>query len=131
MHGSAFGATLRAWQVECQCATRKEIQVVILVQRSRRPRRWAGVAFFAALVVAMWWTERHESVGQAWLAPDVSFMTPSSEWTSAVDITGLVAPHVFSATTLIAPPANVAAEPSLGEAQTEAAHLSIVDGTRP
>ena len=29
----------------------------MLVQRSRRPRRWAGVASFAALLLAVWWTE--------------------------------------------------------------------------
>ena len=29
----------------------------ILVQRSRRPRRWAGVATFAVLLLALWWTE--------------------------------------------------------------------------
>ena len=31
--------------------------MAILVQKSRRPRRWAGVAAFAALVLLVWWTE--------------------------------------------------------------------------
>lgn len=31
--------------------------MAILFQRSRRPRRWAGVAMFAALLLAVWWTE--------------------------------------------------------------------------
>lgn len=106
--------------------------MVILVQRSLRPRRWAGVAFFAALVVAVWWTEHHDSASQAWLeTSDGSFMAPTSEWTSAPDITGLVTPSVFSATTLIAPPANVAAEPSPAETRTEPAQLSIVDDGSP
>lgn len=29
----------------------------MLVQKSRRPRRWAGVAAFAALLLVLWWTE--------------------------------------------------------------------------
>jgi len=37
---------------------------VILVQRSRRPRRWAGVAMFAALLVGVLWLE-HRQVAPA------------------------------------------------------------------
>jgi len=35
--------------------------VVILIQKSRRPRRWAGVATFAVLLLALWWTEHREA----------------------------------------------------------------------
>ena len=31
--------------------------MVMLVQKSRRPRRWAGVASFAVLLVALWWID--------------------------------------------------------------------------
>ncbi len=33
---------------------------VILVQRSRRPRRWAGVAMFAALLAGVLWMEHRQ-----------------------------------------------------------------------
>ena len=33
---------------------------VILVQRSRRPRRWAGVAMFAALLVGVLWLDHRQ-----------------------------------------------------------------------
>ena len=33
--------------------------MVILVQRSRRPRRWAGVALFAAILISVLYVEHH------------------------------------------------------------------------
>ena len=35
--------------------------MVILVQKSRRPRRWAGVAVFAVLLLALWWSEHRDA----------------------------------------------------------------------
>jgi hypothetical protein len=44
--------------------------VAILVQKSRRPRRWAGVATFAALVLLVWWTEHDAGRPMESLPPD-------------------------------------------------------------
>ena len=49
---------------------------VILVQRSRRPRRWAGVAMFAALLVGALWME-HRQVAPA--PPGINAGPPSQE----------------------------------------------------
>lgn len=50
--------------------------MVILVQRSRRPRRWAGVAIFAAVLIALLCVEhrqvtRSAAVDMSNAAPDV------------------------------------------------------------
>ena len=37
--------------------------MIILVERSSRPRRWAGVALFAGTLTLLWWLQRHDSVG--------------------------------------------------------------------
>jgi hypothetical protein len=46
--------------------------LALLVQRSRRPRRWAGVASFAALVLALWWTEHDTGPVEPPAPPDTS-----------------------------------------------------------
>ena len=44
--------------------------MALLVQKSRRPRRWAGVASFAALVLALWWTEHDSGPAELPALPD-------------------------------------------------------------
>jgi len=64
--------------------------VVILVEKSRRPRRWAGVALFAAVLMGVLWAEHRETVGSdaplaaadaAW--PDTRFEPPGAVQSTA------------------------------------------------
>jgi hypothetical protein len=58
--------------------------VVILVQKSRRPRRWAGVALFAGVLVAALWAQRHEAAGNAPVSSDVAAQATGFEPLAAV-----------------------------------------------
>ena len=60
--------------------------MIMLVQKSRRPRRWAGVALFAALLLAVWWLEQHPSSGDArMIAPEMAAAPLSFEPPAAIN----------------------------------------------
>ena len=48
------------------------MSVAILIQKSRRPRRWAGVATFAVLLLGVWWTEHDAGRPMESLPPDTT-----------------------------------------------------------
>lgn len=56
--------------------------MAILFQRSRRPRRWAGVALFATLLLAVWWTE-HEVAPPPEVLPAVDTQADASQQATA------------------------------------------------
>lgn len=63
-------------------------RVAILVQRSRRPRRWAGVATFAVLLLVVWWTE-HDAAPVEPLPPLLATAEAASHPPAPVLLSGL------------------------------------------
>ena len=84
--------------------------MVVLVQRSRRPRRWAGVAVFAGLLMLLWYWEHRQGLLYEH-APQSSwpFDEPLLEPPAVIDLSAQ-APPALQDPTLPHPPASVAPE---------------------
>jgi len=101
--------------------------VVILVQKSRRPRRWAGVALLAGALGVVLWVEHREHAA----APvDGGSAAPTHELHTDTTATTLFADHgpAFSADPLVAhPPAAVGPPEGMTAEQWQALRDSLKD----
>ncbi|HUG25085.1 hypothetical protein [Piscinibacter sp.] len=101
--------------------------MVVLVQRSRRPRRWAGVAVFAGLLMLLWYWEHRQGLLYEHAPPPSSwpFDEPRLDPPAVLDLSA-PPPPALQDPTLTHPPASVVPEGMTAE-QWLTLHESLKD----
>jgi len=101
--------------------------VAVLIQRSQRPRRWAGVALFAGFLLALWyWEHRQGLLYEHFPQPSASADEPMLDPPGVLDLSAQPPPVLQDPTLTYPPPAAVPPE-GMSSEQWLALHESLKD----